>query len=97
MSALIKKGSVNRSSSLASLCPYMHNGLMRIGGRLGRSTLSLGSKHQVIIPRNHRLGKLIIYDFHGATHVGVKWLLARILQKCWIIGAGHGVTNDALP
>ena len=86
MKNLVKNGKVNQNSSLSRLCPFIHkDGLMRVGGKLGKTSLTLGQKHQVIIPKGHRIGKLIVHDYHNATHVGTKWLLSLILNKYWIV------------
>ena len=83
---LKKNGKVNQNSSLSRLCPFIHkDGLLRVGGKLGKTSLTLGQKHQVIIPKDHRIGKLIVHDYHNATHVGTNWLLSLILNKYWIV------------
>ena len=83
---LIKDKKVSLNSSLSKLCPFIHkDGLMRVGGKLGKTSLTLGQKHQVIIPKDHRIGKLIVHDYHNASHVGVKWCHSLILNKYWII------------
>jgi hypothetical protein len=52
------------SSSYRSLDPYMDNdGLIRVGGRLRKSDLTLQEKHPLIIPKKHHIAYLLIKSF----------------------------------
>lgn len=43
-------------SNISDLRPFLDkNGLLRVGGRIGKSSLAYGTKHQYIIPRKSRL------------------------------------------
>ena len=56
---------VNRDSSILSLDPYIDNdGLLRVGGRLSRSSLSSDEKHPIILPGKHHVSKLLVSFFH---------------------------------
>ena len=51
---------VAKSSNLHMLDPVLVDGLLRIGGRLDRADISYDSKHQVILPAESHISKLII-------------------------------------
>ena len=42
-------------SQLASLTPFIHNDIIRVGGRLRRADIPLDSKHPIILPKRHHL------------------------------------------
>ena len=50
---------------LIKYCPFVGNGVMRIGGRLQRSNEPYDLKHPIILPRNSHLTSLIILHYHG--------------------------------
>ena len=83
--ALISGKSVKRSSPIYKLSPIVKYGMICVGGRLRYSTISPYSKHQIIIPKNHPISKLIIWDIHSVGHIGIEHVLANIRQKYWII------------
>lgn len=62
------------------------NGILRVGGRIRRSELPYDAKHQILLPRNHRLNKLIIEHEHLRNlHAGPELLLTCLRQRYWII------------
>ena len=79
---------VKKSSKLAKLDPIFDNGLLKVGGRLGKSDLSFEVKHPVIIPKTSKLSRLIMDDAHRSTgHLGKNSTLAVVRQRFWILGA----------
>ncbi|CAG2250996.1 unnamed protein product [Mytilus edulis] len=77
-----KQNPVKKDSRLASLNPVMHDGLLRVKGRLN---LSL-SKCPVIIPNSHHVTTLIIRSFHEQNgHTGMAQVLASLREKYWIL------------
>nr|CAI5861650.1 unnamed protein product [Callosobruchus analis] len=67
-------------------------GILRVGGRLQNSELSLDSKHPILLPMSHRLTDLIIEDTHQKhLHPGFKSLQYILLQRFWIF-----VTQSAI-
>ena len=70
--ALNLGNTVPSTSKLQPLDPNLQDGLMRVGGRLGKSTLSNQVKHPIILPKNNHFTKLIISHYHehhqGTTH-----------------------------
>lgn len=50
---------VKPTSPLYKLDPYMKDTILRVGGRLSRSTLPYNSMHQILIPHKSSLAKMI--------------------------------------
>lgn len=86
---LSSKSVVKRSSKLCKLDPFIdEEGILRVGGRLRRANLSDKTKHPIILPKDSRISYLIILDIHKKIgHLGKNWILARLREKYWIIGA----------
>ncbi|XP_074649022.1 uncharacterized protein LOC141904335 [Tubulanus polymorphus] len=80
---------VTKRSPLHNLDPYMKDDIIRVGGRLSRASIPYQEKHQIVLPKYHRVSSLIIEDAHKATgHMGKNSILAYIRKKFWIIHAG---------
>jgi len=76
--SLLATGRVSGKSSIRHLQPYLdEKGLIRVGGRLEKSALSVSQKHPVILHQSDRLSKLICGQLHvDNLHVGPTALLA---------------------
>jgi hypothetical protein len=71
---------------LRSLDPVLHEGILRVGGRIGRSNLMFDAKHSIILPSYHRVVTLKIHHYHKLEgHGGINHVLNTIRQKYWII------------
>jgi len=82
-------GHVSESSSIAKLSPIHTEGLLRVGGRLDNADISEHSKHQVILPSDHHVTKLIVRQYHTTNaHVGPQHVLSLIRRRYWIV---HGL------
>ena len=79
---------VKKSSRLSKLAPFMgKEGLLRVGGRIDRASISFDSRHPVIIPSKHHVVELVIRHFHERDgHIGARSVLAAVQQEFWIIG-----------
>ncbi|XP_061191631.1 uncharacterized protein LOC133199821 [Saccostrea echinata] len=66
---------VSHGSRVRSLDPFLDAGLLRVGGRLHKSSFPVEMKHQVILPKHHHVSTLIIRQIHqdllhsGRNHV----------------------------
>ena len=61
-------------------------GLWRCGGRLGNADLPYSTKHPILLPRNHPITSLIVWDAHRRVqHNGVKETLTEVRTKYWIV------------
>ncbi|XP_038077334.1 uncharacterized protein LOC119745182 [Patiria miniata] len=79
---------VKKSSSLRKLDPKLVDGLLRVGGRIGRADLDFESKHQVLMPRDSPVSRLILQHIHKSVgHLGKNSILAELRRHYWIIGA----------
>ena len=77
---------VATSSSLKALHPFIDNeGIIRVGGRLQQSNLPYHTIHQMIIPPNHHLTRLIVLSEHiRLHHAGPQLLIASLRDTIWI-------------
>ena len=65
LKALQSKGAVMKKSSISLLEPFLdEEGIVRVGGRLRNTPLSVKARHPVIVPRNHHVSKLVVQRAH---------------------------------
>ncbi len=93
--ALMKGQEISRRSKLYRLNPYIADGVMRVGGRLKNSSLSMNQKHPVLLPREGHITQLIISHFHKQVqHQGRGQTLNQIrIQGYWILGGSSAVAT----
>lgn len=76
---------MKKNSHIYKLDPYLEDGVLRVGGRLTRSTMLLEAKHPAILHKDDWIAKLILRHIHEETgHSGRNHVLARLRQKYWI-------------
>ncbi|XP_037926620.1 uncharacterized protein LOC119661370 [Hermetia illucens] len=82
-----KHGEVMKSSAWSCLALFVDSkGIIRVGGRLSASNLSYDAKHQLLIPYNDPLTKLLTRMIHGDNfHRGPQTLLSITRQRVWPI------------
>ena len=74
---------------LSKLDPILNNGVIRVGGRLERATVSYEAKHPAIIPKESHIARLILEDVHKSVgHMGYNAVLSELRQKYWIPSIG---------
>ena len=90
-----KKMVLKKTSSLARLDPFVHDGLLQVGGRLSRADdLPEETKHPVILPRKSHVTNLIIQHLHERlAHAGRGHTLATLREKYWVPGANAAVRH----
>ena len=60
-------------------------GIIRCYGRLNNSTLPIETKNPVLLPKNHYLTQLIIWDCHcRVLHNGTKETLQELRSRFWV-------------
>lgn len=58
-----------KKSHLYRLDPYVDDtGILRVGGRLRQTNLSLKEKHPVLLPKEHHVSKLLVRHYHEEVH-----------------------------
>ncbi|XP_067620048.1 uncharacterized protein [Eurosta solidaginis] len=77
---------VSRKSSLAQLSPFLHEGLIRVGGRLRNATLPFDEKHPIFLPKNHPFVSSIILH-RQYLYAGNQTLHSIVRERFWIINA----------
>ena len=83
---------VKRSSSIKSLDPFLQDGLLRVGGRLHRSSMPAETKHPIILPKDHHVSTLILRQIHvELMHSGRNHMLARLREHYWLIHAQSAI------
>ncbi|CAG7838558.1 unnamed protein product [Allacma fusca] len=91
VTALKSKIPIPRKSHLLTLCPMLDDaGLLRVGRRLEKAPLSFNERHPILLPRSHRLTRLIVENMHRSLkHAGCQlderfppqqWKMARVLK-----------------
>lgn len=89
---------LSKKSALWRLDPILDShGILRVGGRVKKSSLSLDLVHPVILPKKERLVDLIVQQFHkDCNHMGRGITHNSIRQNgFWIIN-GSSVVSQAI-
>jgi hypothetical protein len=84
---LSKDRPVPRESKLRKLSPFLDpKGLLRVGGRLNHAFMTEDAKHPLILPHNHKLTKLVVFDAHEAHfHAQTERTLYELRASFWVI------------
>lgn len=89
---LSKNKPLNPRSKLIQLSPFLHNGLIRVGGRLKNSSLPFSTKHPILLPNNHSYVSTIIRYFHIKNlHAGALTLHNILRDQFWIINGRNKI------
>lgn len=87
-----KKLTIKKVSSIHRLDPYLKDGILRVGGRLGRAELSPETAHPIILPYKNHVTTLIIRHLHRQLgHVGRNHVIAAIRERNWVIKVNAAV------
>ena len=77
-----------KSGNFILLSPFVKDGLIHVGGRIGSGYILYSSKHQVIISNNHPIASLLIFYIHVTNfHSGHDLTFNLLRESCWIINA----------
>ena len=90
---------LRKTSSLYKLDPFVdQDGLIRVGGRIGRADVPVDVKHPVIIPRKGHLTELSIKHHHlKVNHMGRGMTHNELRQSgYWLINGSSGVARFIL-
>ncbi|KAJ8036706.1 hypothetical protein HOLleu_20758 [Holothuria leucospilota] len=74
------KPTIKKGSPLCRLNPFLdEDGIIKVGGRLGRSDLPFTERHPILLPKNTHLSRLIVEHFHGKVlHQGRQMTLGAV-------------------
>lgn len=76
------------STGMIRLQPFMHQGLLRVGGRLVNSSLNYSAKHPFVLPHAHHFTNLLIDYYHKKyLHAGPNALISLLREQFWILSA----------
>ncbi|GFU32840.1 integrase catalytic domain-containing protein [Trichonephila clavipes] len=87
---------LQKDSKLLCLNPFLDdNGVLRVTGRLGKTThLSANEKHPIILPSKARLTELLIWESRKRVfHSGVSHTLVQVREKYWILKARQTIKS----
>ncbi|XP_044167413.1 uncharacterized protein LOC122951466 [Acropora millepora] len=87
---------IKKASSLYQLDPFLDaNGILRVGGRIRRSSLSYGAKHPIILPRKGHVTELIICHHHRIVEHQGRGITHNEIRSAgyWVIGGSSAVSN----
>ncbi|KAK2551629.1 hypothetical protein P5673_027396 [Acropora cervicornis] len=77
---------IGYASPLRKLSPFLHDGVICVGGRLNDACIPFSAEHPMILPSKHPMTDLIIKDYHEKEgHVGAGHVLASLRQRFWIL------------
>ena len=76
---------IPKNSSLLPFKPFMHESLIRVGGRTKHADLPFKIKHQIINHHKHQTASLILRDIHERyMHTGRHHILSLSREHYWI-------------
>ncbi|XP_062600914.1 uncharacterized protein LOC134262527 [Saccostrea cucullata] len=95
ISALEKSEGLPKSNSLKPLEPILQDGILRVGGRLRKATLSAAYKNPIILPRNGHITHLILSHAHKETFHQGRGITLNKLRSLgyWIVGGSKTVAS----
>ena len=76
---------ISSSSSLRNLDPYLEHGMLRVGGRLQKSSLPHDNKHQIILPKCYESELMIREQHERLGHTGRLHVIAKLRERFWIV------------
>jgi len=92
---LVRQQNVPASSKLHKFSPFIQDGLLRVNGRLGNSTVEFDLKHPMLLPKRSYITELIISHCHAEIHhQGRGQTLNAVRNKgYYIIGGSRAVAE----
>jgi hypothetical protein len=92
LEALQKSKPLSAKSKILSLNPVLHDGLLKVGGRLRHANVPDSQKRPILLPKEHLLTNLILRDIHvNNLHAGAQLMQACLTQQFWIISARSAI------
>ena len=73
--------------SISKYCPFVANGVIRVGERLQRSGLPYDFKHPVVLPKEHHLtGLIILHAHYRAGHSSATYVMNELRKRYHVVG-----------
>ena len=88
--------STSKKSRLYGLDPFIDDdGVLRVGGRLRRSSLDSIEKHPAILPKDHHVSELLIRHYHQTVHHQGRQITHVAVRQAgyWVISGHSAVTR----
>lgn len=83
---------IKKSSHLYKLSPRLENGILRVGGRLSKSSLPLETKHPIILAKDLYISSLLLRHIHEEVgHSGRNYMLSKLREKYWVTGVSTAI------
>ena len=71
------------------------DGVLKVGGRLTQSNLDHEQMHPIILPANHRITSIIIWNAHvNDGHFKTERLVHHLLKRYWILSARRVIKHQ---
>jgi len=88
--------SLPKKHCLSKLNPFIDESLtLRVGGRLGNSSLAVHAKHPVLLPGKSNVVKMFIRDLHCKLgHLGRETVLSHLNLKFHVVGANSVIKDE---
>ncbi|KAF0754056.1 Uncharacterized protein FWK35_00018224 [Aphis craccivora] len=84
------------SKQLARLSPYIDSaGIIRVGGRLRNSSVSIRQKHPILLAKASHLSRLLIRHWHiFSCHSGARLVTSLVSKQFWILSIRRVIGNE---
>lgn len=95
ITSLDRKQPLPAASPIKHAEPFLQDGILRVGGRLTNSELSMDEKHPIILPKNAHVTRLLIKHYHERVQHqgrGITWNELRS-HGYWIASGSRQVAN----
>ena len=82
------------SRYIRKLNPFISHNVLRVGGRLGKASISANTRHQIILPMNSHFTKLMHRWYYPlAGHSRFNHTCSALSQRFWIKKGGYVIRN----
>lgn len=83
---------MKQSSHLHKVRPQLHDGVLRVGGRLSKLSMPVQQRHPIILPKDLHVSELLIRHVHQkGGHSGRNHMLSMLREKYWITGVSPAI------
>lgn len=83
---------MKKSSQIFKLSPVLEDGILRVGGRLGRAALPEDAKHPAILTKELHVSDILLRHIHRQVgHGGRNYMLSKLRERYWIPGVGTAI------